>query len=61
MTKIDNDTSNDVIGEICCLQCIYPNAQNTQEIDNCMIYKTTSDPDTMYLYQAMQEPDKQFH
>ena len=58
MSEITHDTSNDVIGEIFCLQCMYPNAQDTQDTDNFMAYKATSDPDTMYLHQAMKEPDK---
>ena len=59
MSEITHKTSDDVEGEIFCLQCIYPNTQNIQDTDNFLAYKAISDPDTMYLHQAMKEPDKQ--
>ena len=58
MSEISQDTSHDVEGEICCLKCIYPHEHNTLNDDNFMAYKATSDPDTLYLHQAMKEPDK---
>ena len=58
MSEISQNTSHDVEGEIFCLKCIYPHEHNTLENDNFMAYKATSDPDTLYLHQAMKELDK---
>ena len=57
-TEIKDSTSNEVEGELFCLQAIYP-ANLLDEIqDPILAYKATSDPDTMYLHQALKEPDK---
>lgn len=60
-TEISQATSSDVEGEIFCLQAICPANLLDEMQDPIMAYKATSDPDTMYMHQAMQEPDrKQF-
>jgi hypothetical protein len=51
-------TADDIIGEIFCLQALYPQNNGTMEEDPLLAYKSTSDPDTMYLHEAMREPDK---
>lgn len=57
-TEISQATSSDVEGEIFCLQAICPGNLLDEMQDPIMAYKATSDPDTMYMHQAMQEPDK---
>jgi transposase InsO family protein len=57
-TEISQATSGDVEGEIFCLQAICPGNLLDEMQDPIMAYKATSDPDTMYLHQAMKEPDK---
>jgi len=58
-TEIVEQTSDDVIGEIYCLQALYPQEEeNTKGEDPLMAYKATADPDSMYLHQAMKEPDR---
>jgi hypothetical protein len=48
-------TRHDVEGEIFCLEAMFP---SREEIENPLVaYKATSDPDTMYLHEAMKEPD----
>ena len=55
MTEIREVTKDDVEGKIFCLEAMFP---IREEIDNpLMAYKATSDPDTMYLHEAMKEPD----
>ena len=51
-------TAKDVEGEIFCYAALYP--ESGEEIDNnpLLAYKATADPDTMYMHQAMQQPDK---
>jgi hypothetical protein len=49
-----------VEGEIYCLQALFPDAIDApQEGEHHPLtaYKATSDPDTMYMHEAMQEPD----
>jgi hypothetical protein len=48
-------TRHNVEGEIFCLEAMFP---SREEIENPLVaYKATSDPDTMYLHEAMKEPD----
>ena len=44
-----------VEGEIFCLQAMFPDEQETPE--RILAMKATADPDTMYLHEAMREPD----
>ena len=61
MSEIAHHTSDNVPGEIFCLSSIYPQGTIPDLPDDILAYKATSDPDTMYLHQAMKEPDrKQF-
>ena len=38
---------------------MYPKDDTVLEHHPLLAYKATSDPDTMYLHQAMKEPDKE--
>ena len=55
-SEIIANTAQD-IGEIFCLEAIYPD--DSQEEDGLLAFAASADPDTMYLHQAMKEPDKQ--
>ena len=44
-------------GEIFCLSTIYPRENNLKE-NPLQAFKVTSDPDTMYLHEAMNDPDR---
>jgi hypothetical protein len=57
-TEISRATSNDVEGEIFCLQALCPGNILDEMQDQIIGYRATSDPDTMYLHEAMREPDK---
>jgi hypothetical protein len=48
-------TKKDVGGEIFCLKSLYPDCQGQHE--SLRAFKATSDPDTMYLHEAMKEMD----
>jgi len=64
MTEMSAQTADDIEGEIFCLQALYPTTE-----EDCMLqensgdplqaFKATSDPDTMYLHQAMKQPDRE--
>jgi hypothetical protein len=55
LVEIKDVTKNDVEGEIFCLEAMFP---SREEIEHpLMAFKATSDPDTMYLHEAMKEPD----
>jgi hypothetical protein len=55
IVEIKDVTKHDVEGEIFCLEAMFP---AREEIDNPLVaFKATSDPDTMYLHEAMKEPD----
>ena len=57
MAEIEKQTKNDIVGEIFCLKAMFPTRDEDEH--PLMVFKsTTSDPDTMYLHQAMKEPDK---
>lgn len=48
----------DIEGEIYSLQAMFPNMDDDPN-HPLLAYKAVSDPDTMYLHQAMKEPDKE--
>jgi hypothetical protein len=52
-------TSSDVEGEIFCLEAMYPITQEQEHSNPLLAYKASADPDTMYLHEAMKEPDRQ--
>jgi hypothetical protein len=55
LVEIKYVTRRDVEGKILCLEAIFP---SRKEIEKLLVaYKATSDPDTMYLHEAMKEPD----
>ncbi len=56
MAEIKEQTSNDIEGEIFCLEAMFPYRED--DIHPLTAFKATSDPDTMYLHEAMKEPDK---
>ena len=60
--EIEVVTRNDVVGEIFCLQALCPEAlDDPTTLHPIAVYKAVVDPDTMYMHQAMKEPDrKQF-
>ena len=52
-------TSNDVEGELFCFSALNPDPDGLPIDDKTlMAYKATADPDTMYLHQAMKQPDR---
>ncbi|CAJ1959006.1 unnamed protein product [Cylindrotheca closterium] len=55
--ELSRATVHDVEGEIFCLQAMFPNYAGEMEQDPLSIYKATSDPDTMYMHEAMREKD----
>ena len=63
IAEIKRDTQEDnvdqVQGEIFCHSAMYPKDDTALEHHPLLAYKATSDPDTMYLHQAMKEPDKE--
>ena len=40
------------------MQAMYPGGTEQDGVHPLLAYKSTSDPDTMYLYQAMKQPDR---
>ena len=40
------------------MQAMYPGGTEQDGIHPLLAYKSTSDPDTMYLHEAMKQPDK---
>lgn len=45
-------------GELLCYEAIYPHNKDPMLKDPLMAYKAVADPDTMYMHQAMKQPDK---
>ena len=58
-TELPKVTSSAVQGKIFYLKAMLPNYAGKEEPDPLMVYKETSDPDTMYINQAMKKPDSQ--
>ena len=60
--EIVTNTKHDVEGELMCIEALFPHyaeAYSTLTIESnpLLALKAVADPDTMYLHQAMQEPD----
>lgn len=55
ITVATTQTPDSIEGEIFALQAIYPDI--TVEQDPLLAFKATADPDTMYMHEAMKEPD----
>ena len=49
------DTSGEIEGEIFCLVAMYP--VRDEDENPLLAYKASADPDTMYMHEAMKEPD----
>ena len=56
--EITADTEAGIEGEIFCLQALFPGGTEYDDQHSLMAYKATSDPDTMYLHEAMKQPNK---
>ena len=61
-TEISQCTKHDIEGELLSLEAQFPDHdkqhQQIANIDNPLLaFKATSDPDTMYLHEAMREKD----
>ena len=56
-SNIIADETTMTSSEIFCYEAIYPDADADKQ-DPLLVYKAVSDPDTMYLHQAMKEDDK---
>jgi len=54
IADIVDSTSDDVPGEILCLAAIHPEVK----IDEILAQAASADPDTMYLHEALKEPDR---
>ena len=55
--KLSNATANNIDGEIFCLQAMFSVYAGEPELDPLMVYKATTDPNTMYYHEAMREKD----
>jgi len=57
LAEIYEATVDDVPGEIFCYKAMFPAYAGEDEMDPLQVYKATADPDTMYMHQAMKQPD----
>jgi Reverse transcriptase (RNA-dependent DNA polymerase) len=57
ITGSTKQDGNQVEGELFCQGSMFPEGKD--ENDVLYVFKTSTDPDTMYLHQAMKEPDKE--
>ena len=57
VTEISQVTSEDVEGEIFCYATVFADDDRYNHDDPLLVYKATSDPDTLYYHQAMKEND----
>ena len=55
--ELSNATADDIEGEIFCFEAMFPNYAGEPEQDPLKVYKATTDPDTMYMHEAMREKD----
>ena len=56
ITEISESTKDAIQGEIFCCEALFPDEENGEH--PLMIFKASADPDTMYMHQAMKEPDR---
>jgi hypothetical protein len=56
MTEIKAQMAHNIEGKIFCLEAMFP--YRAEETHPLMAFKATSDPDAMYLHEAIKEPDK---
>ena len=57
ITELSKVTTSDVLGKIFYLQAMLPNYAGKEKPYPLIIYIMTSDPDTMYMYQAIKHWD----
>jgi len=57
VVELSMTTAGDIDGEIYVLEAMFPDYAGNKEMDPLQVFKATSDPDTMYLHQAMKQPD----
>ena len=55
--ELSNATASDVIGELFCFEAMFPNYAGEPEQNPLQVYKATTDPDTMYMHEAMRQKD----
>ena len=60
-TEVTKATKGDIPGDVLCLQTMCPDhkIELTNMNEDFLAMKATSDPDTMYMHEAMKEPDAQ--
>jgi flagellar biosynthesis regulator FlbT len=58
MVKEAQDGHGDIEGEVFCLEALFPEAQ-VDDTDPLLAFKATTHPDTMYMHEAMREPDRE--
>ena len=52
-------TSHDVEGKIFCLSAMFPKGESPDLEENPLLaFKANTDPDTMYMHEALKEPDR---
>ena len=57
--EMSASTSHDVEGEIFCLSAMFPKGESPDLEDNSLlVFKANADPDTMYMHEALKEPDR---
>ena len=57
--EMSASTSHDVEGEIFCLSAMFPKGGSPDLEDNPLLeFKAKADPDTMYMHEALKEPDR---
>jgi hypothetical protein len=57
-TALTMVTAEDVPEEIYCLEAMFPNYAGERKMDPLTVLKATTDPDTLYWHEAMQEPNR---
>ena len=57
LAELSMATADDIEGELFCFKAMFPAYSEEQEQDPLMVYKATSDPDTMYMHEAMRQKD----
>ena len=60
MAEMSANTKGSIEGELFCLRSLYSSddSDNDDPFYTFKAYKATTDPDTMYLHEAMKQPDK---
>lgn len=55
IAELENQT---IPGELLCYEAMYPHDEDPMLKDPLLAFKAVADPDTMYMHQAMKQPDK---